>query len=250
MSSTRQGTARRGTFCLCAWALAGGVWAGDPAQDCRRLSGDLPRLASKFSLGLAACAARTSETPAAAAAPRAQQLYLYEPRDTQPASAAATPGARAAPPPARLTSSARRALQLASTVDAAARASDIDPLLLHAIAFVESRHDPAAVSSAGALGVMQLMPGTAGRFGASPAQALNDVPTNLAVGAAYLKTLQRRFGNDLELVLAAYNAGEGAVERHGRRIPPFAETRSYVRNVLAEYARLRSAAQRPPSGAL
>ena len=61
------------------------------------------------------------------------------------------------------------------------------------------------------------------------------------MGAAYLKSLQARFGNDLELVLAAFNAGEGAVERHGNSVPPYAETRAYVRQVLAEYAALRAA---------
>ena len=62
---------------------------------------------------------------------------------------------------------------------------------------------------------------------------------NLEASARYLKLLQARFGNDLRLVLAAYNAGEGAVERHGRRVPPYAETQAYVRNVLAVYTELR-----------
>jgi soluble lytic murein transglycosylase-like protein len=91
---------------------------------------------------------------------------------------------------------------------------------------------------------MQLMPATAARFGVGQAHALHDSGTNLAVSAAYLKTLQQRFGNDLPLVLAAYNAGEGAVERHGRRIPPYAETQGYVTSVLDKYRRLRAAASR------
>jgi soluble lytic murein transglycosylase-like protein len=140
-----------------------------------------------------------------------------------------------------------RALALAPQVDAVARRHDIDPLLLHAVAHVESRHNPGAVSHAGARGVMQVMPATAARFGVAQSGALHDAPTNLEVSAAYLKTLQRRFGTNLPLVLAAYNAGEGAVERYGRRIPPFAETQSYVRQVLAKYALLTEAAQQRPS---
>lgn len=132
-----------------------------------------------------------------------------------------------------------RAVSLAPAIDAVARKHDIDPLLLHAIAHVESRHDPAARSHAGALGVMQVMPATARRFGVVEKQALHVPHTNLEVSAAYLKTLQKRFGLDLPLVLAAYNAGEGAVERHGRRIPPYAETRDYVQRVLQQYGLLQ-----------
>ena len=136
-----------------------------------------------------------------------------------------------------------RALALAPQVDAVARRHDIDPLLLHAVAHVESRHNPGAVSHAGARGVMQVMPATAARFGVAQPGALHHAPTNLDVSAAYLKTLQGRFGTNLPLVLAAYNAGEGAVERYGRRIPPFAETQSYVKQVLAKYALLTEAAR-------
>lgn len=135
-----------------------------------------------------------------------------------------------------------RAVQLAPQVDATAQRHDIDPLLLHAIAYVESRHNSQAVSRAGAMGLMQVMPATGKRFGAAPS-ALHHPSVNLEVSATYLKTLQGRFGNDLPLVLAAYNAGEGAVERYGRHIPPYAETRDYVRQVLAQYDALRRAAE-------
>lgn len=135
----------------------------------------------------------------------------------------------------------QRIVALVPVMDEAARRHDIDPLLLHAIAHVESRHRARAVSHAGARGVMQVMPATARRFGVDQVEALHDAATNVEVSAAYLKRLQRRFGNDLVLVLAAYNAGEGAVERHGRRIPPYRETQAYVRGVLAEYERLRRA---------
>jgi soluble lytic murein transglycosylase-like protein len=142
-----------------------------------------------------------------------------------------------------------RALALAPEMDAVARRYDIDPLLLHAVAHVESRHSSAAVSLAGARGVMQVMPATAARFGVDQAVALHHAPTNLEVSAAYLKTLQSRFGTDLPLVLAAYNAGEGAVERYGRRIPPYAETQLYVRQVLAKYQRLSDAARQTAQAA-
>jgi soluble lytic murein transglycosylase-like protein len=144
--------------------------------------------------------------------------------------------------PQRPAPGARRAVALATDVDAVARAHDIDPLLLHAIAHVESRHNAAAVSPAGALGVMQVMPATGRRFGASHAGALHDARTNLEASAAYLKFLQRRFNSDLRLVLAGYNAGEGAVEKHGRRVPPYRETQRYVVDVLSQYERLQAVA--------
>ncbi|MCK9689535.1 lytic transglycosylase domain-containing protein [Scleromatobacter humisilvae] len=181
-----------------------------------------------------------------AAAREAAQLRLYDaPRDTR-ASLSSTPRMDAADVDSTtarpLNASQRRVLALAPRVLAVAHRYDIDPLLLHAIAHVESRHNPQARSNAGALGVLQVMPATARRFGVEDAAgALYDPAVNLEVGAAYLKTLQARFGNDLQLVLAAYNAGEGAVERHGRSVPPYAETRAYVRQVLAEYAALRAA---------
>lgn len=165
------------------------------------------------------------------------------------APAAAPVRAQVRMPAATKTVAARnnRAVQLAPDIDAAARRHDIDPLLLHAIAHVESRHNPAAVSSAGARGVMQVMPATGARFGAGSAAALHDVRTNIEVSASYLKNLQQRFGTQLQLVLAAYHAGEGAVERSGRRVPENGQTPGYVRLVLDEYRALTAAArQRNP----
>lgn len=132
------------------------------------------------------------------------------------------------------------AARLAPLIDQAARQHDIDPLLLHAIARTESRHHPQAVSPAGARGLMQVMLPTARQFGVDEAAALHDPRVSLQVSARYLKTLQQRFGNDLSLVLAAYNAGEGAVEKHGRSVPPYPETQAYVRKVLRDYGRLRA----------
>ncbi len=120
---------------------------------------------------------------------------------------------------------------------AVARAYDIDPAFLAAVVNQESRGRADALSPKGARGPMQLMPGTAARYGVRGA-ALGDPVVNLAVGAVHLKALQRRYGNNLPLILAAYNAGEGAVERRGRHVPPFRETRGYVGGILDSYGRL------------
>ncbi|WP_200229279.1 transglycosylase SLT domain-containing protein [Rubrivivax gelatinosus] len=198
---------------------------------------------AKFSLGRAACGLPAEGTPAPQPVPRArqaQQLQLYGAPPAEPAPAP-TPATAAADRP--WPSSLRRALSLAPVVDEVARIQDVDPLLLHAIARVESRHDAGAVSPAGARGVMQLMPATAAHYGVGDAGTLHDAATNLLVGARHLHRLQQRYPGELPLVLAAYNAGEGAVERHGRRIPPYRETQDYVRQVLHEYDRLRTAAE-------
>jgi soluble lytic murein transglycosylase-like protein len=88
---------------------------------------------------------------------------------------------------------------------------------------------------------MQVMPATGQRFGvANPEQQLLDASTNLRASAAYLHTLRIRYGDDLRLVLAAYNAGEGAVDKAGGTVPPYPETQAYVRNVLAVYRQLNA----------
>jgi soluble lytic murein transglycosylase-like protein len=133
-----------------------------------------------------------------------------------------------------------RVLSVAPALTAAARIYELDPLLLHAIAHVESRHNANAVSPAGARGVMQVMPATGRRFGVdNPERSLMNADVNVQASAAYLRKLRTRFGGDLALVLAAYNAGEGAVDKY-RGIPPYRETQAYVRDVMAVYERLRS----------
>jgi hypothetical protein len=119
----------------------------------------------------------------------------------------------------------------------------IDAHLLAAIAHVESRFDMRAVSPKGALGLMQVMPATGQRYGVSePQMLLTDAAINLRVSAEYLRDLADLFDARLDLVLAAYNAGEGAVRRYGDRVPPFAETKSYVAAVLRTYDAFKAAA--------
>ena len=121
----------------------------------------------------------------------------------------------------------------ASQIQSAARDAAIDPALVHAVIFVESRYNPAARSPKGALGLMQVLPETAARYGVT--NAAFSPEANLQAGTRYLSDLMQLFDNRLDLVLAAYNAGENAVLRYGQRIPPYRETRLYVPAVLAKY---------------
>ena len=107
-------------------------------------------------------------------------------------------------------------------------AYQLEPALLHAVISAESAYNPQARSPKGARGLMQLMPDTARRFGVSDP---DDPTENLHGGARYLRWLLDSF-TDLRLALAAYNAGEGAVQRYGNAIPPYPETRTYVRRVI------------------
>ena len=114
--------------------------------------------------------------------------------------------------------------------DAALRRS-LSPELVEAIARVESDFNPYEVSEKGALGLLQVMPETGARFGVTR-ERLFDPESNLAAGTAYLAWLFARYHGDLDLTLAAYNAGEGAVDQHGG-IPPYRETQQYVKRVRA-----------------
>jgi len=127
-----------------------------------------------------------------------------------------------------------RAHAFSSMIDLTAQRTAVQPALLRAVIAAESAFDPSAVSRAGAQGLMQLHPDTAKRYGVSNPF---DPAANVDGGARYLHDLLRRFDNNLELALAAYNAGEAAVERHGRHIPPYAETQAYVPTVLRLYRR-------------
>jgi len=128
-----------------------------------------------------------------------------------------------------------RATQYDSIIEKAAVSAALEPNLLRAVIVVESGFNSRAVSKRGAVGLMQLMPATATRFGVSNPF---DPKENVHGGARYLKFLIDRFGQNIRLALAAYNAGEEAVERNGGQIPPFTETMAYVPRVMKIYQML------------
>ena len=123
----------------------------------------------------------------------------------------------------------------------------VDPYLRFCVMEQESHFNARVVSPKGARGLMQLMPGTAARFGVrhpfNPAE-------NIPAGTRYLKQLIAQFNGRLELVLAGYNAGEGSVARFGNRVPPYAETRNYVKTISYRYRRGKAAAKTPAPAAV
>jgi soluble lytic murein transglycosylase-like protein len=131
----------------------------------------------------------------------------------------------------------------------AADAHQLDMALLQAVIHTESRFNPTAVSPKGAVGLMQVMPATAERYGLANDQRgtvsakLTDPKTNIQTGARYLRDLIKMFPGQLELAVAAYNAGEGAVQKAGNKIPNFKETQNYVRSVMQLYQRLNPQAR-------
>lgn len=152
------------------------------------------------------------------------ELYLKE----QPAPIAAVP----ATDHRRFAVDSRA--RFASQIQAAATANNVDAALIRAVISVESGYNPSAVSKAGAVGLMQLMPKTAKRYNVKNRR---DPRQNIHGGAQYLRDLLRLFNNNLQLTLAAYNAGEHAVMKYGNRIPPYRETLAYVPKVMKFYTR-------------
>ena len=132
----------------------------------------------------------------------------------------------------------------------------IDYELLQALIATESGFNAQAVSPKGAVGLMQLIPPTAARYGVkadknSPIeQKLTDPKTNIRAGSTYLRDLIRMFPGKIELAIAAYNAGEGAVQRAGNKIPNYPETRNYVKNVMQLYTQLQPLQPRPKTVAI
>jgi soluble lytic murein transglycosylase-like protein len=114
--------------------------------------------------------------------------------------------------------------------------NSVDPVLLYSIMHQESTFKKNALSPKGARGLMQLMPATAARFGVTN---IFDPKQNIEGGARYVRVLLDMFGGDVNLALAGYNAGEGAVLRYGRQIPPYRETQEYVRRISKRYALMR-----------
>lgn len=126
--------------------------------------------------------------------------------------------------------------RFAPLIESASRTHGVDVALVHAVISAESGYNPMAVSKAGARGIMQLMPDTASRFGV---RDIMDPVENIQGGVKYLRELMTLFNGNMELAVAAYNAGENAVIRHGHRIPPYAETIHYVPKVLGFYRKFQ-----------
>jgi len=129
--------------------------------------------------------------------------------------------------------------RFSTIIDTASRLNGVEAALVHAVVSAESGYNPGAISKAGARGLMQLMPDTAKRYGV---RNIMDPVENIYAGARYLHDLLAMFNGNLELAIAAYNAGENAVIRYGNRIPPYAETVQYVPKVLGFYRKFQTRA--------
>src|SRR5687767_4657687 len=160
------------------------------------------------------------------------KLYMKTPPPAPAAASEALPSPAAAAATTVAVRAPKAGARYAELIARVAREQQVDPALLHAVITVESAYNPNAKSPKGATGLMQLMPDTAKRYGVTD---LVNPQENLRAGAKYLRDLLAMFDNNLRLVLAAYNAGEGAVARSGNRIPPYPETRAYVPRVLRHY---------------
>jgi soluble lytic murein transglycosylase-like protein len=158
------------------------------------------------------------------------KIYLKEKRTADPVADTLAAGTRQY--------NAKDRARYAKPIQDAARATRLEVALIHAVISAESGYNPLARSRAGAAGLMQLMPETAKRYGVTnrldPAQ-------NISGGARYLRDLIQMFNNDMQLALAAYNAGENAVVRAGNRIPPYQETMTCVPRVMSYYRKYRTA---------
>ncbi|HWB82900.1 MAG TPA: lytic transglycosylase domain-containing protein [Bryobacteraceae bacterium] len=146
-------------------------------------------------------------------------------------------------PAAQQTSAKQPAAQIDQAVQKAAAQQALPPQLLHSVIKVESNYNPNAVSPKGALGLMQLIPATAERFGVAD---VFDPAENIEGGARYLRYLLDLYNENYRLALAAYNAGEGAVARYGG-VPPYAETQNYLVLVRKRYEESQQAAKQNES---
>lgn len=220
---------------VAAWLAAAPCAAGAASYECRIGQSELWRtvaqdLAARFPATVAEC--RVVEPPPAPNAPK-------------------EPGGQVGPgmwpmppaPPVRVVTSRSAPLRTGAwtppahwgdVVASVSERYDVDARLIQAVIQVESAYAPNARSPKGAIGLMQLMPATAARYGAPSTESLLDPRVNVEVGVRYLRALLDRFGRT-DLALAAYNAGEGAVMRHGYRIPPYRETQDYVQKVHRLY---------------
>jgi soluble lytic murein transglycosylase-like protein len=148
-----------------------------------------------------------------------------------------SPAARAAGMPQVFMPTEENIRRFAPLIEIASRLHGVDKALVHAVISAESGYNPLALSKAGARGLMQLMPDTARRYGV---RNIMDPLENITGGVKYLRDLIAMFNGNLELAVAAYNAGENAVVRYGNRIPPYAETVNYVPKVLGFYRKFQT----------
>jgi soluble lytic murein transglycosylase-like protein len=185
----------------------------------------------KWTFGVLLCAlAPVAQAQELAVEQRADGVFVFSNNPDRPRQPLAGTTARPAPQRSwRQPAVAPRELRQRITDHALAQ--DLDPRLVEAVIRVESAFNTRALSHKGAMGLMQLMPGTADDLGVENAF---DVDENLRGGTTYLRQLLDRFDGDVQLALAGYNAGPGAVEKyHG--VPPYRETSDYVKRILADY---------------
>ena len=184
------------------------------------------------------------ETPAQVAPPARQNKRLKLTARTMPASVAARPDAPRPTLTPALQMAAGNALEGFSTGDAnvdrfiteSSNRHGVDPLLIYSIMHRESSFKRFALSNKGARGLMQLMPATAARLGV---RNIFDPQQNIEGGVKYMRFLLDLFDGDVRLALAGYNAGEGAVLKYRRSVPPYRETQEYVRRISERYALMR-----------
>lgn len=247
------------TFCVAAatFSWADGNDAPPPFKDFtfKRVKPPTAGTAKRITVQIApdtnqAPAASTPVAVAPADAPKDAYPWFWDSMETDVSAGAAgrlfealdvIEASRAAPEP-RLQSIKTIADAHASSLLGATVGTRVSPAFALAVIAVESAGDSGAVSRAGAQGLMQLMPATAERFGVSDAF---DPASNIKGGVALLDHLMERYGDDPLLVLAAYNAGEGAVRDHGG-VPPYTETRNYIPRVLSAYRVARGLCVTPP----
>lgn len=199
------------------------------------LVGALPGEGPSVELRVASAAPPASQLaprPAPAPAPQRTQLAASRPQPfVIPRWVPPTEPAPAEPAPMLVAYRERAPRNYDALIEETAYRESVPPYLVAAIMRVESNFDARAVSHKGARGLMQVMPATARRFGFD-AERLHDPVHNIAAGATYLRWLLERYEGDLDRVLAAYNAGEGAVDRYSG-IPPYKETQEFVKRVRA-----------------
>jgi soluble lytic murein transglycosylase-like protein len=164
---------------------------------------------------------------------KSQSVLVSWPSLREPWPVVVRVGANVGPAGSAGSASPTRALAYLPIIERVAESHDLDPHYLKAMMHTESAFRADAISPKGAVGLMQLMPATAQRFGVADRQRLHDPEVNVETAARYIGYLRRLFDDDWTLITAAYNAGEGAVRRYGNKVPPFPETQNYVRQVDA-----------------